>query len=198
MASTGFGIPARRMRMKRLAASLALAVALSLLPAQAASADTLDLTAGVFPDDQLAAQGSTGDPFAVGGGTTATGTHFAFSAHCKAATGLCDPTVTGEPAPSGYAVVSDPALGEAQGHVCAAGVQAPLAEAPFAEVAIVVEKGSGTLGSFPFLVFGAVDNGPPSGPAPDLFGIPQGLADCGFVMGFELAPVVQGNIVIKN
>jgi hypothetical protein len=62
--------------MKRLAASLA------LLPAQTASAD-IDLTAGVFPDDQLAALSSTGHGFGVGGGTTATGTQFAFSASAR-------------------------------------------------------------------------------------------------------------------
>jgi hypothetical protein len=56
------------MRMKRLAASLALAAALALLPAHAASADILDLSAGVFPDDELAALSSSGDPSPWGAG----------------------------------------------------------------------------------------------------------------------------------
>jgi hypothetical protein len=201
MASTGFGIPARRMRMKGLAASLALAVALSLLPAQAASGDTVDLTAGVFPDDLLAAQSSTGDPFAVGGGTTATGTHFAFSAHCKDATELegC-PADSGTA--SGYAVVSDPVLGKAQGHVCAMEVVGGLSGPPpfvgnFAGLGVVVEKGSGFLGSFPYLVVEAVDSGEGPGSLPDLF-VARPFTSCVSAQKeprFE--PVARGNIVIK-
>ena len=176
--------------MKRLAASLALAVALSLLPAQAASADTLDLTAGVFPDDQLAALSSTGHGFAVGGGTTATGTHFAFSAHCKDAINGCSPGL-GQTAPSGYAIVRDPALGEAQGHVCAMDVQA----SPLADFWIDVEKGSGTLGSYPTLFFVVTDGGqPPSGA--DEFGV--GVSSGCPAMDIAVPDVVtQGNIVVK-
>jgi hypothetical protein len=50
-ARAGIRTPARRMHMRRLGASLVLAAVLALLPAQAASADVLDLSAGVFPDD---------------------------------------------------------------------------------------------------------------------------------------------------
>ena len=160
--------------MRRLAALFAPAAALGLLPAQAASAETLKLTAGVFPTEQLTALSSSDDPFAVGGGTTGPvegeleGVHFAFSGHCKSATGVCEP---GSGTASGYAVVSDPVRGKAQGHVCAMEVVGPL-PAPFvgnfAGIGVVVEKGSGFLGSFPYLVVEAVDSGGrarfPSGP----------------------------------
>src|SRR3954469_11212261 len=91
---------------------------------------------------------ASADSFAVGGGTIGSGYppefdlsghHFAFSAHCKAAD--CSPP--GSEKGSGYAVVSHPVLGKAQGHVCA--FQA-LGGAGFgfsaASVAIVVEGGS--------------------------------------------------------
>src|SRR5437870_1453832 len=58
----------REERMKKLAVLLALAAALVLAPARAAPADILDLSAGVFPDDQLALFSQGSDPFAVGGG----------------------------------------------------------------------------------------------------------------------------------
>jgi hypothetical protein len=176
--------------MKKLLASLVAVFA--LLPAQAASADILNLTAGVFPDDQLAALSSTGDPFAVGGGT-ADITQFAFSAHCKSATGTCSSSGT---APSGYAVVSDPTLGEAQGHVCAYRTLTTIQ----AEFWVVVEKGSGILGSFPVLDFIASDLGgePPNGVPDEL--IIRGADLCGgSSSGFTgSGPVFQGNIVVKN
>jgi hypothetical protein len=153
------------------------------LPAQAASADILNLTAGVFPDDQLSALSSTGDPFAVGGGTVgnASGTHFAFAAHLS------------PNGPSGYAVVSDPALGEAQGHVCAY-LPATTNDARFS---INVEKGSGFLGSVSNLDFVVEDGGePPSGA--DLFVVEAALGCQGQAHGGTGGPVVQGNIVVKN
>jgi hypothetical protein len=168
--------------MKKLAASLALAAALTLLPAQAASADVLDLSAGVFPDDQLAALSSSGGSFAVGGGTllVPAGEHFAFSAHL------------GPNGPSGYAVVSSPTLGEAQGHVCAYRPASSRAASFF----INVERGSGFLGGFPNLEFLAVDNSP-SG-ASDILGVdPASL--CADITEPTLAStVVQGNIVVKG
>jgi hypothetical protein len=168
--------------MKRLGVLIALAAAFALLPVHAASADILDLSAGVFPDDELAALSSSGDPFAVGGGTLATGTHFAFSAHL------------GPNSPSGYALVSDPTFGEAQGHVCAYYPQPDPREAEFS---IVVEKGSGTFGSFSSLVFHASDFGgePPSGAPDELF---VGVSSCGSVdPPLTGGPVVQGNIVVR-
>jgi hypothetical protein len=175
--------------MKKILASLVAVFA--LLPAQAASADVLNLSAGVFPDDQLAALSSTGDPFAVGGGTAGI-TQFAFSAHCKSATGVCPPD---SGTASGYAVVSDPLKGEAQGHVCAYRTGTP----DQAQFWIVVEKGSGTLGSFPALDFLAGDFGgePPNG-SPDVLiisGVPFCPTSSSPLTG---GAVVQGNIVVKN
>jgi hypothetical protein len=80
----------------------------------------------------------------------ASGTHFAFSARCKSGLRFC-----GEPAASGYAVVRDPALGEAQGHVCFYSAGAP----QHAGFSIVVERGSGFYGSFPNFEFFAHDTG---------------------------------------
>jgi hypothetical protein len=178
----GIRISSKEDRMKKLTASLALAAALTLLPAQAASADVLDLSAGVFPDDQLAALSSSGGSFAVGGGTLLfpAGEHFAFSAHL------------GPNGPSGYAVVSSPTLGEAQGHVCAyrpAGSRA-------ASFFINVERGSGPLGGFPNLEFFAVDNSP-SG-APDLLEVGVASLCSDITEPTPASPVVQGNIVVKN
>ena len=168
--------------MKKLTASLALAAALTLVPAQAASADVLDLSAGVFPDDQLAALSSSGGSFAVGGGTLLfpAGEHFAFSAHL------------GPKGPSGYAVVSSPTLGEAQGHVCA---YTPLGSRA-ASFLINVERGSGPLGGFPNLEFLAVDNSP-SG-APDLLEVDLASLCSDTTEPTPASPVVQGNIVVKN
>ena len=189
--------------MRRLAALFALAAALALLPAQAASAETLKLTAGVFPTEQLTALSSSGDPFAVGGGTTGPvegelgGVHFAFSGHCKSATGVCEP---GSGTASGYAVVSDPMRGKAQGHVCAMEVVGPL-PAPFvgnfASIGVVVEKGSGFLGSFPYLVVEAVDSGEGPGSLPDLFAARPFTACVTGQKDPLFEPVVQGNIVVK-
>ena len=172
--------------MKRLTASLALAAALTLLPAQAASADVLNLSAGVFPDDQLAALSSSGGSFAVGGGTLGgtlffpTEEHFAFSAHL------------GPKGPSGYAVVSSPTLGEAQGHVCAYRPFGSRAASFF----INVERGSGPLGGFPNLEFFAADNSP-SG-APDLLEVGVASLCSDTTEPTPAPPVVQGNIVVKN
>ena len=164
--------------MKRLLASLAFTAVLALAPTQA---NALDLTAGVFPDDQLAAQSSSGNHFAVGGGTVSIGTHFAFSAHL------------GPNGPSGYAVVSDPALGEAQGHVCLYLPQT----SNFAAFAIVVERGSGFYGSFPNFQFFAGDFGgePPSG-TPDSLQLGPRFA-CGVGGEPPGGPVVKGNIVVR-
>jgi hypothetical protein len=174
--------------MKRLAASLVLATALALLPAQAAPADITYLSAGVFPDDELAALSSSGDPFAVGGGTVGT-TQFAFSAHC--ATAFCAPD---SGTASGYAVVSDPTLGEAQGHVCSYFT-------PSTKVAVFsidVEKASGVFGLTPALFFLAEDLGgqPPSSTADEME--IRGTDGCGVpVVPLTSGPVVQGNIVVE-
>jgi hypothetical protein len=173
--------------MKKLLASLV--SVLVLLPAQAASADILNLSPGVFPDDQLAALSSTGDPFAVGGGSAGT-LHFAFSAHCSAANcfGLATTDI------SGYAMVSDPTLGEAQGHVCAYGHGSRTAA-----FEIVVEKGSGFLGSLGSLVLTVQDFGgePPNGTVPDELSVFGGPACSGVFPFLGGGPVVQGNIVVK-
>jgi hypothetical protein len=169
--------------MKKLLASLVAVFA--LLPAQAASADILNLSAGVFPQDQFSALSSTGDAFAVGGGTNTSGTHFAFSAHCKDANGDC---FSGT-APSGYAVVSDPTFGDAQGHVCAEEVLSNIAL-----FVIVVEKGTGILGSHPNVAFEVSDGGPVG--VPDRFGEDPSVGCLGGVEG--VFPLVQGNIVVKN
>jgi hypothetical protein len=167
------------MRMKRLAASLMVVSALALLPAQAATADILNLSAGVFPQDELTTLSSSGNSFAVGGGTDDLGTHFAFSAH------------PGPNGPSGYAVVSGP-FGQAQGHVCAyLGISSNSTD-----FWIVVEKGSGILGSSPSLAIIVLDNGEPPSGAPDAFGV-QAAPTCPSVNAF-LRNVVQGNVVVKN
>jgi hypothetical protein len=180
--------------MKKLLTSLALAAAFALLPAQAASADILDLSAGVFPDDELTALSSSGHHFAVGGGTTAIGVHFAFSAHCKSATGVCP---AGSGTASGYAVVRSPVQGEAQGHVCAYQTLGPGA----ARLWIVVEKASGdafnSFAQFPNLNITAIDNGGPPSGTPDLL-IPQTQDACAATSGFGGGgPVVQGNVVVR-
>jgi hypothetical protein len=163
--------------MRRLAVLLAAVAALVLVPAQGAPADILDLNAGVFPDDELATLSSSGDPFAVGGGTLATGTHFAFSAHLG---------------PSGYAVVSDPALGTAQGHVCFYLPQF----SHVAAFAISVERGSGIYGSYPYFQFRAFDNGEAPSGTPDLLTLGGNVA-CSVGSETGADPVVQGNIVVR-
>jgi hypothetical protein len=177
--------PSKEVGMKKLLASLVAVFA--LLSAQAASADTLDLTAGVFPDDQLSALSSTGDPFAVGGGSAGT-LHFAFSAHCKSATGVCP-----SPTSSGYAVVRDPTLGDAQGPVVCFGQGSPNQAVFYIET----KKGSGFLGSRPYLGLFAADFNPPF--AADLFFVQpnSATASCTLDSG-PGGPVTQGNIVVKN
>ena len=172
--------------MKKVLASLVLAAMVALLPAQAASADIIDLTAGVFPDDQLAALSSTGDPFAVGGGSADT-LHFAFSAHCKGAAGLCPP-----PDASGYAVVRDPVLGEAQGHVVCYR-QTASNQAVFY---IETTRGSGFFGSRPLLGIYAADFNPPF--AADLFSAFPNVATGSCTLDIGVRAVTQGNIVVKN
>jgi hypothetical protein len=145
--------------------------------------------------------------FAVGGGTVGagfppefdlSGSHFAFSAHCKPAE-ACTPS-GGSATVSGYAVVSHPVLGKAQGHVCDF---AALGGASFgfsaASFAIVVEGGSGPLASAPFLGFVAADFGPPSGPDPDALGVfpEEECVAIGAPSAFAV-PIVQGNIVVKQ
>src|SRR4051794_23358588 len=111
----------------------------------------LVLTAGFSP-----ATASAGYSSAEGGGTSSTGDRFAFSARL------------GPNGSSGYAVVSNPTLGEAQGHVCAYFPQA--SPDNFASFVIFVEKGSGFYGSSPFIQFFAGDLGEPSR-APDLLAL---------------------------
>lgn len=170
----------QRKRRLFLRLGLAVAIALAVSPASASA-----------------------EVFAVGGGTVASdpgfelsGSHFAFSAHCKAAD--CSPS--GFATGSGYAVVRHPVFGKAQGHVCA--FQA-LGGASFgfsaASFVIVVEGGSGPLASAPFLAFIAFDTGPPSGPVRDALGLlpEEGCDPIGAPGGFG-APLVQGNIVVKQ
>jgi hypothetical protein len=147
---------------------------------------------------------ASANSFAVGGGTVGSGfppefdlsgSHFAFSAHCKSATGECPP---GSGTASGHAVVRHPVLGKAQGHVCAFQALGSAFGFSAASFAIVVEGGSGTLASFPFLSFVAADFGPPSGP-PDALGV-RPAEECDLIgapsaFGF---PLVQGNIVVKQ
>jgi hypothetical protein len=137
------------------------------------------LTAGVFPDDQLAALGSTGDPFAVGGGSVET-LHFAFSAH------------PGPNGPSGYAVVKDPELGEAQGDVVCYRETSPHQAVFFIET----KKGTGVLGSEPFLGLFAADFTPFA--VADFFFVSPGPGPGSCVLdGGPGGPVTQGNIVVK-
>ncbi len=167
--------------MKRLAALLTLGAALALLPAQAAPADTLNLTAGVFPDDQLDALSASGYHFAVGGGTAGdvSTTHFAFSAH------------GGPNGPSGYVVLNDPVLGKAQGDVCAVSVVPPEASIWFQ-----VKKGSGTFGTFQVLRLIVADVSGTLGA--DAFHVLT-TTGCGGPGETEIAgtTVLQGNIVVK-
>jgi hypothetical protein len=157
----------------------------------------------MFPTEQLTALSSSDDPFAVGGGTTGPvegavgGVHFALSAHCKSATGVCEP---GSGTASGYAVVSDPVRGKAQGHVCAmevvGGLPAPFV-GNFAGIGVVVEKGTGFLGSFPYLVVEAVDSGEAHGSPPDVFAARPFTACVTNQKEPLFEPVAQGNIVVR-
>jgi hypothetical protein len=175
--------------MKKLAAFTVVALAL-VLPAQAASADLLDLgttgdlTAGVFPDDQFSALGSSGYPFAVGGGTTADASRFAFSAHL------------GPKGPSGYAVIKTILNGEAQGNVVCYRTRAPNVAAEFE---IQVQKGSGLAGSALFLHFVVDDLGEPSSATSDQLVVHTGDGNCRANADFIAGGVVtQGNVVVKN
>ena len=176
--------------MKKLALLVGVAAVLAFVPAQAASADLLDLgtgdlSAGVFPDDQLTALSSSGYPFTVGGGTTADAVQFAVSAH------------NGPKGPSGYAVVKHPVAGTAQGHVVCYLASFPFDGGRASFFSIVVEKGSGFLASSPFLLFRAFDSGQPGG-AGDQLGIERAPV-CAIGLGdFPPTLVTQGNIVIKN
>jgi hypothetical protein len=173
--------------MKKLAASVVVAIALVLLPAQAASADLLDLgtgdlTAGVFPDDQFSTLNSSGHQFAVGGGTAGTA-KFAFSAH------------NGPNGSSGYLVVKEPFFGTAQGHVNCYIFLAPR-EASFT---IEVEKGSGFMGGLEEMFVHTLDR--------DRTGVPD-FVEFGTTSGFPCPQspssafsaglVLQGNVVVKN
>jgi hypothetical protein len=167
---------------------LGVATALVLLPARAASGDILDLSAGVFPDDQLTALSSSGDPFAVGGGTTAgfvggPGTKFAFSAHL------------GPNGPSGYAVFSIPS-GAIQGHVIC---YEPLSTNQ-GTFAFRVEKATGVFASFvgETAEYIVRDSGQPSSAASGDDIVP--FHRCSFRSSFEPSGglVLQGNIVVKN
>jgi hypothetical protein len=194
--------------MKKLAASLALAAAFALLPAQAASADTLDLSAGVFPDDQFAALSSSGDPFAVGGGTeTFQGRtlHFAFSAHQNSPN-----------PPTGYVVlnnVAPPPLftgGQAkiEGPVQCLAILAGFFNSNVANMVFTVKKTNSTdfvVGEQ--IIWDVRDNGNPNNQTtPDTSSYtPSSLnpnavsAICnGQVSGIPGAPVTQGNIVVKD
>jgi hypothetical protein len=145
------------------------------------------LALAVSPASASAASGS----FAVGGGWLVSGGHFAFSAHCKSATGTCLPSGT---VPSGHAVVRDPGpfgLGEAQGHVCAY----QTTSSNSAKFWINVEKGSGNLGSFPVLVFEATNS---TGTLPDVLHVAETSACGAASTGGSASFVDKGNIVVKN
>jgi hypothetical protein len=189
--------------MKRLAASLTLAVALALLPAQAASAGILDLNAGVFPDDEFAALSSTGDPFAVGGGTeTFQGRtlHFAFSAHQNSPN-----------PPTGYVVLKDvappPTFTGGQDKI-EGPVQCLAIAGNLANMVFTVKKTNSTdfvVGEQ--IIWAVLDNGNPNNQTtPDMssYIIPSAAslgevsAICnGQVIATPIAPVTQGNIVVK-
>ena len=140
------------------------------------------------PDDQLTALSSSGDPFAVGGGTTAgffggPGTQFAFSAHL------------GPNGPSGYAVVSIPS-GTIQGHVICYQPQSTNQ----GNFAFMVEKATGVFARFvgETAVYTVRDSGQPSSaPSGDVI-TPSGT--CSFLSSFEPSGglVLQGNIVVRN
>lgn len=170
--------------MKKLAALVGILAVLALVPAQAASAEVLDLSAGVFPDGEFTALSSSGDPFAVGGGTITDATQFAFSAHL------------GPGGASGYGVVKTPALGEAQGRVVCYIPNVPNTRAVFE---IEVEKGSGLAGSADFLEFEVDDLGEPPSANPDQLAVFGGNGTCGgvgiVVAGFFVA---QGNVVVQG
>jgi hypothetical protein len=147
--------------------------------------------AGAASDNFFAAGGGTTSPFAGQGNTT----HFAFSAHCKAPSGVCLPAGT---APSGHAVLRSPALGEAQGHVCAYQDFSIIDPPIFLGIAafwIKVEKGSGFFGSFPALQVVARDFSPDADEV-----TVDGTFSCDF--GGPNTPfggpiVTKGNVVVK-
>ena len=123
--------------------------------------------------------GAASDGFAVGGGSTGT-LHFGFSARL------------GPHGPSGYAVVKDPTLGEAQGHVVCYRGTSPHQTVFFIET----EKGSGLLGSRPFLGLFAADFTPFS--VADFFFVSPAFATGSCVLDSGPGgPVSQGNIVVK-
>jgi hypothetical protein len=172
--------------MKKLGAVAVIAASLALIGAGAASAQVLDvsagdLTAGVFPDDELTALSSSGYPFAVGGGQTPDG-QFAFSAH------------NGPQGPSGYAVIKT-AFYKAQGHVVCFGSTTPRV----AIFTIEIEKASGALAGVAFVSIGAFDSMQPGGTG-DFFNVHASTGPCA-LLPFSLpgsGPVTQGNIVVKN
>jgi hypothetical protein len=164
----------------------------------------LGLTAALVLAVGVSPAAASHQVFAVGGGTVGSapgfdlsGSHFAFSAHCTSANG-CTPSTPGTV--SGYAVVSHPVFGKAQGHVCdfaaLGGEDFGFSAASFA---IVVEGGRGPLGSAPFLGFIAGDFGPPGGPVPDGLGVfpEEECVAIGAPSAFAV-PIVRGNIVVEQ
>lgn len=175
--------------MKKFAA-FAVAGLLSLVAAQPASAQVLDvgagdLTAGLFPDDELAALESSGYPFAVGGGQTATG-QFAFSAH------------NGPAGPSGYAVIKT-VEAQTQGHVVSYCRNTATPDGGgLALFTIKVEQSRGlTLGEF--VSISAFDSRQSGGTGDGVFFLVS-TGPCALLPSFYLGsgPVTQGNIVVKN
>ena len=176
--------------MKKLVAVTLIAGLISVMGAQAASAQLLDvsaedLEAGVFPEGELAALSGSGYPFTVGGGQTRAA-QFAFSAH------------EGPNGPSGYAVIKTSRY-EAQGHVVCYGGNSP------------TEDGGG-VGQFTFRVeqqvsdvparflhIVATDSGQPGGTG-DVLAINRPLAPCVISTAFLFGggAVTQGDIVVKN
>ena len=155
--------------------------------------------AGAASDNFFAAGGGTTSPVPPFGGNT---THFAFSAHCEAPSGDCLPSGT---APSGQAVFRSPALGEAQGHVCAYDDISFIDPPIFIGAArfwISVEKGSGFFGSFPALQINTIDQDTvQKGAVGDdvvVFPAPScGVSDQGPTPPFGGPGVTKGNVVVK-
>ena len=174
--------------MKKFAAFAVIAGLLSVAAAQPASAQVLDvdagdLTAGVFPDEQLATLESSGSPFAVGGGMTAL-EKFAFAAHLGS---------NGKP--SGYAVLKGEAFFrpefEVQGRVDCY-VAGGLGAAQFG-IEIDEKRSSGLTGAGGFITFDVVDS-----EVEDTIKAYRTAVGCTPALPFALGPVIRGNIVVRN
>jgi hypothetical protein len=181
--------------MRRMLIALMVSVGVLVLPgsatAQLLDVGAGDLTAGVFPDEELAALESSGYPFAVGGGITSDTSKFAFSAHL------------GPNGPSGYAVLKRGLLAagaEAQGHVVC---YRPGGIPGVALFTIRIEKAA-NLGvpvtDFPFITFRVLDSAVTGSTLSDaLLATQRHAPDCiDGPVSVGGGPVVRGNIVVKS